>query len=121
MLLVGDVVLVLLFAVIAPNRSRDLVLLSAVCFPTLLISNILFLQRRLKLGGPHREEGGTMPGKRKLNAYICSGVFFVGTLYGVLMIFQGELPWKIAPVLLVPLSLAIYCLKFARSGAGPKP
>ena len=46
--------------------------------------------------------------------YACSAIFFVGTLYGVLMIAQGDLPRMVSPLLLVPLSLAVYCLKTAR-------
>jgi hypothetical protein len=83
--------------------------------PIVLISNVVLLRRNRKIVGMAAMDSAgaqTRSGKRSL--YICSGMFFAGTLYGLLTISQGELPRTILPLLLVPLLLAVYCLKMAR-------
>lgn len=114
-LIVTDVSLIALFIMIASTiRSSDVTVLAPVCFAVLLFSNFLFLRRNLRTIGGSAAEEGAMSRSQRFSTYVCSIVFFVGTLYGVLMIWQGDLPRAILPVLLVPLSLAIYCLRTAR-------
>lgn len=84
----------------------------------LLIFNFLFLRRKLGKK-PSTEE--TVRHSSRFYVYACAGIFFIGMLYGVLMISQGELPRTILPLLLVPLSLAIYCLIVARRSRTHKP
>jgi hypothetical protein len=92
-----------------------LMLLAAVSLPALLIFNFLFLRYKLRVVGQAPTEGRAAGHSHKFSVYACSAIFFVGTLYGVLMISQEELPWTILPLLLVPLSLAVYCLRTARA------
>lgn len=93
-------------------------------FATVLISNVLFLRRKLRmLGPPTTEEGARVPPltaeegarvpRRRFSLYGSAAVFFAGTLYGLLMISQGDLPRPVLPLLLIPLFLAVYCLKVA--------
>ena len=110
----ADAVLVLLFAVISLNKPRVAVPLAPTCFLTLLASNFLFLRLKLKLIGPPDREEGTASRSGRFSLYACSAIFVIGTLYGVLMFSAGELPWTISPLLLVPLSLAIFCFRAAR-------
>lgn len=105
---------VFLFIVILLSRLLDLRVLAAICFPTLLVSNFLFLRRKLRMVGQAPTKEGAVTRSHRFSVYACSAIFFVGTLYGVLMISQGELPRTILPLLLVPLSLAVYCLRTAR-------
>ncbi len=108
-----DIAVILIFVVAWLNKPHDLVVFATICFPTLFIFNFLFLRRKLKRVGPPAAEQGTRSSPR-FSVYACSAIFFVGTLYGVLMIAQGDLPRMVSPLLLVPLSLAVYCLKTAR-------
>jgi hypothetical protein len=114
-LVATDVALIALFIVVASTiKSSDVALVSPVCFMVLSFSNFLFLRRNLGTIGGTAAEEGAMSRSQRFSTYLCSIVFFVGTLYGVLMISQGNLPRAMLPVLLVPLSLAIYCLRTAR-------
>lgn len=104
---------ILVFVLALLSRPRDLPLLATICFVTLFLFNFVFLRRKLRnVGPPATEESVTH--SRSVSVYACSVIFFVGTLYGVLMIAGGELPRTILPLLLVPLSLAVYLLKVAR-------
>lgn len=107
-----DVAVVLI--VVLLSRSFNLMLLVAVCLPALLIFNFLFLRYKLRLVGQAPTEGRAAGRSHKFSLYACSAIFFVGTFCGVLMISQGELPRMILPLLLVPLSLAVLCLRTAR-------
>lgn len=109
---------VILVAVLL-SRLFTLTLLAAVCLPALLLFDFLFLRYKLRVVGQAPTEGRAAGHSHKFSVYACSAIFFVGTLYGVLMISQGELPRTILPLLLVPLALAIYCLRTVRrAGAG---
>ncbi len=115
----ADAAVLSLLLVAVLYRPLDLMPFVAVCFTALLISNFLFLRNKLrKVGSPTTEEAGAQPRSRRFSVYACSAIFFIGTLRGALMISQGELPRAILPLLLVPLSIAVYCLKTAlRTGA----
>jgi len=108
-----DIAFLLLFVAVGMSQQVNIVVLAAICLPVLLIFNFVFLRRRFKSAGPssavddtHRQGGFSL--------YACSAIFAMGTLYGVLMIAQGDIPRTIFPVLLVPIFLAVYCLKLAR-------
>jgi len=111
---------VVLFIVILLSRFSDLTVLAAICLPTLLIFNFLFLRRKLRTAVQDPKKEGAVTHSHMFSVYACSTIFFVGTLYGVLMILQGELPRTVLPLLLVPLSLAVYCLKTARRAGARK-
>ena len=113
-----DVVFVLIIVLL--SRFLNIVALAMVCLPALLIFNFLFLRRKFKMVSQAPVGGGALPHSRAFSVYACSAIFFVGTLYGVLMILQGVLPRTILPLLLVPLSLAVYCFRTARRTGAPK-
>jgi hypothetical protein len=98
-------------AVVLLSRVFPIALLTVVFVPALLTFNFLFLRKRLKTTGQVSPEDRAAGRSHKFSVYACSAVFFLGTIYGLLMISQGQLPGTTLPVLLVPLSLAVYCLR----------
>ena len=88
--------------------------LAAVCLPAFLIFNFLFLRHKVRVVGQAPTGARATNHSRRFSVYVCSAIFFVGALYGVLMIAEGELPRSILPLLLVPRFLAVYCLRTAR-------
>lgn len=96
------------------------VVLAAVCFLSILIFNFLFLRRRLRKAGPPVAEE-SVANQQRLFLYLGSVIFIVGPLYGAMLVVQGELPRFIFPAFLVPLSVAVYCLKTARKIGTRKP
>jgi len=116
-----DTAVVFLVVALALVRPWDITLLAAVCFPSLLLVNFLFLRGKLSEIGPPATEEQTVPRSRRFCIYACAAVFFAGTLYGLLMVMQGEIPRTVLPLLLIPLSLAIYSLKTARRVGTRKP
>jgi hypothetical protein len=103
-----------LLIIVLLSRSLDLIMLGAICLPTLLIFNFLFLRRKLRMTNrPDTER--VEAHSHKFSVYACSAVLFAGTVYGLITIVRGELPGAILPVLLVPLSLAVYCFRAGRS------
>ena len=111
-MMAGDAVF--LFVVIFVGQFLDPRVLAAICVPTLLISNVLFLRRKLRAVGPVFPSDTPAPRAARFPAYACSAIFFLGTLLGVLLISQGALPWPVLPVLIVPFSLAVFFLRGAR-------
>jgi len=75
----------------------------------------LIRRMRKKLGPPGPKD--VIPKSSVRNCYIGSGLFFLGFLYGLLMISHGELEASLSPVLLVPLALSAYCLWIARKAS----
>jgi len=116
-----DTVVVLLAVLAVLINPRVLTLLASVCFPTLLVLNYLFLRRKLGRIGPPAAEERSTPYSGRFSIYACSAIFFAGTLYGLLMIMRGDLPRTVLPLLLVPLSVAIYCLRTARGAGTGRP
>jgi hypothetical protein len=112
-MLAADVVVVGAFTVAALTRPNAVTVLAPGCFAVLLLSNFLFLRRKLRMVGQTQPKEGTVNHSNRFSLYACSAIFFVGTLYGLLMIWHGQLPRETLPLLLVPLSLAVYCLKIA--------
>src|SRR5579864_7909462 len=110
--LVGDVVGVSILLLL--SRFFDLRVLGAIGFPALLVSNFLFLRRRRKAIGTAPLEEAPLGRSRFFSAYACAAIFFFGTLYGILGISEGKLPRAVAPLLLIPLSMALYSVKTAR-------
>ena len=117
-MIAADVAFLLVAALF--SRSIDLNVLSAICLPTLLISNFLFLRLKLKTAASPSKEERAAPGPSRFSLYACSAIFFLGTLYGALLISRGELPRLILPLLLVPLLFAVYCLRTARQTGARK-
>jgi len=110
-----DAVIVLFLVVGVLINPRALPLLAPVCFPILLVLNFVLLRRSArKIGPPAAVEERATPHSGRFSIYACSGIFFAGTLYGLLMVIRGDLPRTVLPFLLVPLSVAIYCLRTAR-------
>ncbi|WP_420239027.1 hypothetical protein ACOBR2_05410 [Telmatobacter bradus] len=107
-----DVALLLLFMV--AFLPAHLKIAAATYLPTVLIFNVVMLRRNQKTAGTPTARAGDGARSGRSSLYICSGMFFAGTLYGLLTISQGELPRTTLPLLLVPLLLAVYCLKMAR-------
>lgn len=118
-----DAALLFLLAAISLRRPSSFMVLAVIYLPTVLISNFFFLRRKLKVVGPPTAGEDAKARPNRFSLYGCSAIFFTGTLYGVLMISQGELPRTILPLLLLPLSLAVYCLRGALQSATrtPKP
>jgi len=116
-----DTTLVFLLVVVFLRWPSNRMILAAVCFPALLIFNFIFLRRKLRMVGPPTAEEGARAHAHKFSLYGGSAIFFAGTLYGLLMISQGELPRTVLPLLLIPLSLAVYSLRVARRSAARKP
>ena len=109
-----DVTVAGLFVVIVRSKPLNIMLLAFVCLATLFIFNVLFLRRAHRKIGPPAAEDSPKLRSRSFFVYVCAAIYFLGTLYGVLMISEGELPRTMWPLLLIPLSLAIFCLKTAR-------
>jgi hypothetical protein len=120
-LVASNTAVVLLFAVLALLSPQNINLLAAICFPALLTINLLFLRRRLRRIGAPDEEEQAVARSGQFSTYACSAIFFAGTLGGLLMIMQGELPRTVLPLLLIPLSVAIYCLRIARGSGTRRP
>ena len=93
------------------SRLFSVALISAVCLPMLLVFNVLFLRYKLRVADRALPAEATRGRPRGSYLYACSAIFFVGTIYGLLMTAEGELPRIALPLLLVPLTLAIYCLR----------
>ena len=75
----------------------------------------LIRRMRKKLGPPGPKD--VIPKSTVRNCYIGSGLFFLGFLHGVSMVFHGELEASLSPVLLIPLALSAYCLWIARKAS----
>lgn len=106
-------IVVLILATLLLKKPEDARVLAPACFVTLLLANFLYL--RVKMGTVDRSsiKESSMKLSHAFSSYALSIVFFVGTLYGAIMICQGQLPRAILPLLLVPLSVAILCLRTA--------
>jgi len=112
MIAVDTALLFLLLAVFF-LRPSSIVILAAIYLPMVLIFNVLFLRRKMSSIGPVATEERAKPRPRRFSLFACSAIFFVGTLLGLMKILHGELPLTILPFLLVPLAVAVYCLKLA--------
>ena len=88
--LVGDAVLRGVF--LALSQFLNLMPVAAIGHPTLLISNVWFLRR--KLNTVDRTPTGDEPVTRSslFSLYAGSFIFFLGTLYGLLLIASGLIP-----------------------------
>jgi hypothetical protein len=111
-----------LFVVALAMLSRLLAstLLLACGLPVLLTPNYLLVRRRPGLRRP--PVGQDEPGARHnpFCLYVGSALFVGGALYGLALFCTGGLPWVLLPVLLAPLSLALYLLRAARRDGGRK-
>jgi len=107
--------------VVLLSRLVTVTLLSAVCVPALLIFNFLFVRYKLRVVGQAPAEERAASHSQRFSVYACSAIFFVGTIYGLWMISLGQLPRTILPLLLVPLSLGVYCLRTGLRSEARKP
>jgi hypothetical protein len=103
------------------SRMLGSTLLLACGLPALLSFNYLFLRRKPKIPVMELRPEEPAPRQPAFSLYACSAIFFVGTLIGLVRFAEGELPWELLPLLLVPLSLAIYLLRVARRAGVRKP
>jgi hypothetical protein len=91
----------------------------AITFAALFIFNRL-LRRKLVSSLQAAEAEDFALRSNRFSLYVVLAIFFAGSAYGALMISQGELPRTILPLLLVPLFLAVYCLKTASRKSNSK-
>ena len=105
---------ILIIGVVALSRVLDSNLLLACGFPVLLSINYLFLRRKPKTPSSDLSAQEPPPRQSPYSLYVGSVIFFMGTLIGLATFVAGELPLSLLPVLLFPLSLAIYFLRVAR-------
>lgn len=96
----------------------DLRWLAIIYIPVLLIFHVMLLRHRLSAIAYPSTGKDTALRFRKRSLSLGSFIYFAGTLYGLFMVLIGALPWVILPVLLVPLSVAIYCLRAASKAGG---
>lgn len=111
-----DFILVFLATVVLVLRPRDALAVAPVCFLLLLLSNVVLLRRKRRTSAAKSDEA-TVSRSPTLSAYFLAVFYFVGTLYGVLLILEGEIPRAVALFLLVPLLLAVHCLRTARGSS----
>jgi len=116
-----DAVLLCAFVSLYLYPPTHSVLLLALFMPTSLIFNFLFLRRKLRALGPPTTEDAAKARRNKFSLYRGSAIYFAGTLYGLLMFAQRQLPLTLLPVLLIPLSLAIYFFRAARRRSALTP
>lgn len=114
----ADVGFLFAFVLVVANDPAYLEVGTAVFLPCVLIANFLFLRRGLRRHGPPVSSGAGKSRTQSFWLYACSCVFFFGTLYGLLTILRGGLPKAVLPGLLIPLLVALYCLKTARQIGG---
>ena len=111
---VSNSIAVFILAALLLKKPEDARVLAPAGFMTLLLANFFFLRRKMITVDRNSIKESSMNLPRALSSYALSIVFFVGTLYGVIMICQRELPFVTLPLLVVPLSMAIFCLRTAR-------
>jgi hypothetical protein len=114
-----DAVLLCAFVSLYLYPPTHSVLLLALFMPTSLIFNFLFLRHKLRAIGPSTKEEAAKARGNKTSLYRGSAIYFAGTLYGLLMFAQRQLPLTLLPALLIPLSLAIYFFRAARRISTP--
>jgi hypothetical protein len=120
-MIAADAVFLFLLVLAVQNKPTYLPLAAAIYLLVVLISNSLFLRRKVRLAGPPRAEQRREGHSGSFSLYAASVIFFAGTLYGVLLFLHGDLPGKVLPILLVPFSLAVYILRTARRNKVQKP
>jgi hypothetical protein len=120
-MIAADTVILFLLILLVHSKPAYLALAAAGYLLLVLISNFLFLRRKLRLAGPSNVKRSSEGHSGRFSLYAASVVFFLGTLYGGLMILHGDLPMVILPALIIPLVLAIYMLKTARKTGTHKP
>lgn len=113
-----DIVLFLVF--MAGFLLSHLLIVAEACVPVVLTFDVVFLIRS-RIGPQILEDGRRAETKArngKLSLYTCAGIYVIGTIYGIIMITTGKLPWTLWPLLLFSLLIAGYCWKIAmREGA----
>jgi len=119
-MLAADVFLVLIFAAFTSEGSRYTSTVTVICFATLVGSNLLFLYRRLKALGPADPRDRAGSESDRFWAYAGSALFFIGSLYGVIMVSQGVLSWATLLALPIPLSVAVVFFRIGRNAASRK-
>lgn len=119
-IVVVDFILVCLTAAVLVLRPRDALVIAPVCFVVLLLSNLAMLRSRHKVSESKSNEV-MVARSPKFSAYFLTIFFCVGTLYGALLISEGELPRTSALFLLVPFFLAIHCWRIARRDGRASP
>lgn len=112
--LVDFVALCLVIVLIAAHPAY--LAFAVVAYAVVMVGgNFLFLRRKFKHAEtpyPGIERGKQRP--RRFSLYATSAVFLAGALYGLVLFLNGDVPIKLLPILLIPLSLAIYILRTAR-------
>ncbi len=103
------------------SRSLTVTLVSGICLPVLLILNLLILRHKLRVTVKARPERLAAGRPRRFSVYACSALFLLGTTYGLLMVSHGQLPRATLALLLVPLSLGVYCLRAGYRARSRKP
>lgn len=116
-----DAVFLFLLILAVQNKPTYLPLAAAIYLLIVLISNSLFLRRKVRLAGRPSAEQGREGHTSGFSLYAASIIFFAGTVYGVFMFIHGDLPGKGLPILLVPFSLGVYILRTARRNRVQKP
>jgi len=109
-----DVIALVALALVALNYSARLVPLGVLSFLVLYGSNYFLLRRKVKAREPSDGESETVSRSNRAYLYLCSAIFSIGSVYGVLMVMRGELPWAVLVCLPVPLSIAIFTYRLAR-------
>jgi hypothetical protein len=117
LIVVADVIALFLLLLVVQSHPTYLPLTAATYLVVALAFNFLFLRRKLKLAGPPDAAEQSSQGRiAKFWLYAASVIFFVGTIYGLILCLQGELPAELLPILLIPFSLAVYILRAALRG-----
>ena len=113
-----DLLVVLGLVIVSRLLTSNLVL--GCGLPTALAFNYVLLRRKRKIARsvprPHE------PTLRRNVFYLYAGsaIYIACPLFGLALFWVGDLPWKLLPLLLIPLSLGFYYLRAARRAGDRK-
>lgn len=116
MVLAADTIVVILLVILLLKESAKMTTLLPACAVALFVIHFSLFRSRARnfavtsdpQGEPSRDRS------QKLSVYILCFVYAVGTFNEAVMIWRGELPRAVSPVLIVPALFALYCLRLAR-------
>jgi Ca2+/Na+ antiporter len=106
-----DVALALLALLMILGWGVSLEVGGALYLMTVVITNVILLRHDRSRAAQPEE---ALQSGAKTSLYICSAIFLLGFVYGLLMILSGELPRTTLPVVLFPLLLGIYLFRMAK-------